>query len=55
MKGVITITGRPPGTNAGTKQREKGEQEVIFKTCASLTDCINDNAKDLDVVMSMYN
>ena len=21
----------------------------------SLTDCINDNAKDLDVVMSMYN
>ena len=55
MKGTITITGRPPVTNGATKQTEKREQEVIFKSCALFTDCINDNAKDLDVVISMYN
>ena len=58
----MTITGRPPDTNAATKQTKKGDQEVIFKICGSFTDCINeinntqvDNTKDLDVVISMYN
>ena len=58
----MTITGRPPDTNAATKQTKKGDQEVIFKNCGSFTDCINeinntqvDNTKDLDVVISMYN
>ena len=37
-------------------------KEIIFKSCAPFTDCISeinntqvDNAKDLDVVMLMYN
>ena len=37
-------------------------KEIIFKNCAPFTDCISeinntqvDNAKDLDVVMLMYN
>ena len=36
--------------------------QVVFKNCAAFTNCINkinntqiDNAKDIDVVMSMYN
>ena len=35
---------------------------MVFKTCAPFTDCINeinntqvDNAKEIDVVMPMYN
>ena len=37
-------------------------KKVIFKNCAPFTDCISqinkiqiDNAKDIDIVMSMYN
>ena len=38
------------------------DKKVVFKTCAPFTDCINeinntqvDNAKEIDVVMPMYN
>ena len=41
---------------------DERNKRVIFKNCAPFTDCISeinnaqiDNAKDLDVVMSMYN
>ena len=55
--GTITIDG------AGADDVAKRlDERVIFKNCASLTDCISeisnaqiDNAKDLDVVIQMYN
>ena len=41
---------------------EKDNKKVAFKNCASFTDCITkinntqvDNAKDIAIVMSMYN
>ena len=50
VKGKITITGE--GDNAA----------VVFKNCAPFTNCISeinntqvDNAKDIDIVMPMYN
>ena len=40
----------------------KNDKEVVSKNCAPFTDCISeinntqkDNAKDIDMVMSMYN
>ena len=54
---TITITGE--GGDAAAGERNKG---VIFKNCTPFTDCINKinntqivNAKDLDVVIPMYN
>ena len=39
-----------------------GDKEMIFKNCATFTDCISeinnaqiDNAKNIDVVLPMYN
>ena len=57
---AITITGEGADIDAKwTYGRNKGE---IFKICALFTDAISetnntqvDNAKDLDVVMLMYN
>ena len=41
---------------------DKNNKQAIFKNCTPFTDCITetnntkvDNAKDLDVVMPMYN
>ena len=63
VKGRITITGA--GHDAAARQadeRNKGVIFVIFKNCAPFTNCkseINgteiDNAKDIDIVMPMYN
>ena len=58
IKGKITITGA--GADAAAKrERDKG---VAFKIWASFTNCISEinntqihNAKDIDIVMSMYN
>ena len=54
VKGGITITGA--GADAA------GDNGVMFKNCAPFTNCVSqinntqiDNAKDLDVVMPMYN
>ena len=66
LKWTITITGAEGEGNAATRQtaREAGERykEVVFKNCAPFTDCICtinntqvDNAKDVDVLMLMYN
>ena len=58
FKGTITIQDKPAET-AGANNTNK---KVIFKNFASFTDCISeinntqvDNAKDIDIVMSMYN
>ena len=57
VKGTITISNT--GTAAAATNRNK---KLIFKNCSSFSDCINkinnkeiDYAKDVDVVMSMYN
>ena len=58
VKGNITITTVSP-TAANPNDNDK---EVVFKDCVPFTDCISeinntqiDNAKDIDVVMPMYN
>ena len=52
---IIPNTGTAAGPNNGNK-------EVVFKNCAPITDCISEinnrlihNAKDIGVVMNMYN
>ena len=54
-----TITVENTGTAAAPNNRNK---KVIFKNCAPFTECISkinnkeiDRAKDVDVVISMYN
>ena len=46
----------------GADVNNNNNKKVIFKNCAPFTNCISeinsaqeDNAKDIDVVMSMYN
>ena len=58
FKGTITI---PNMARAG-QSANKNDKEVVSKNCAPFTDCISeinntqkDNAKDIDMVMSMYN
>ena len=56
VKGTVSIAAQAGG-NPNNK-----DKEVVFKNCASSTDCISernntkiDNAKDIDGVMSIYN
>ena len=58
VKGAITIAPAP----APASKAENNNKEVAFKYCAAFTDSISeinimqiDNAKGMDVVMSMYN
>ena len=60
VKGTITITGA--GDYAAARQADERDKGVTFKNCAPFTKCINrinnteiDNAKDIDIVMPMYN
>ena len=60
VKGTITITGA--GADVAARQSDERDKEVIFKNCAPFTNCISeinniqvDNAKDIDIVMPMYN
>ena len=60
VKGKITITGA--GDDAAARQTDERDKGVAFKNCAPFTNCISeinntdlDNAKDLDIVMPMYN
>ena len=60
VKGKITITGR--GADAAARQVDEGKKGVTFKNCTPFTNCISevnnthvDNAKDIDIVMPMYN
>ena len=58
VKRTISVTNRAGAGNIANSEDKK----VVFKTCAPFTDCINeinntqvDNAKEIDVVMPMYN
>ena len=60
VKGTITIAGA--GDNAAARQADERDKGVVFKNCAPITNCISeinntqvDNAKDIDIVMPMYN
>ena len=60
VKGTITIAGA--GDNAASRQADERDKGVVFKNCAPFTNCISeinntqvDNAKDIDIVMPMYN
>ena len=60
VKGTITITGA--GANAAARQADERDKGVAFKNCAPFINCISeinntlvDNAKDIDIVMPMYN
>ena len=60
VNGRITITGA--GDNGAARRVDEREKGVTFKNCAPFTKCINrinnteiDNAKDIDIVMLMYN
>ena len=60
VKGTITITRR--GEDQAATRADERDRDVIFKNCKPFTNCISeiknipvDNAKDLDVVMVMYN
>ena len=60
VKGRIANTGA--GADAAARQVDERDKGVIFKNCAPFINCkteINnteiDNAKDIDIVMPMYN
>ena len=60
VKGTITINGR--GADAEARQADERDKGVSFKNCAPFINCISeihntqiDNAKDIDIVMPMYN
>ena len=60
VKGTITVV--RAGATEALRQTDRNNKQTIFKNCAPSTDCITeinntqvDNAKDLDVVMVMYN
>ena len=60
VKGTITITGA--GDDDAARPADERYKGVIFKNCAPFVSCINrinnteiDNAKDIDIVMPMYN
>ena len=59
-KEKITINGR--GADVTTREADERDKGVTFKNCAPFTNCISeinntqiDNAKDIDIVMPMYN
>ena len=58
VKGTISVN----NTAAGGAAANNINKKIIFKNCAPFTNCINqinntqiDNAKDIDIVMPMYN
>ena len=60
VKGKITITGG--GADDAARQADERDKVVAFKNCALFTNCINEinntqvgNAKNIDIIMSMYN
>ena len=60
VKGTITVTGA--GAIAAARLVDEREKGVIFKNCTPFTKCISkingtdiDNARDIDIVMPMYN
>ena len=59
VKGTATISGA--GADTAARQLDKRNKQLPFKDCTLLTERISeinnilDNAKDLDVVVLMYN
>ena len=60
VKGTITINGI--GADAAARRADERDKGVAFKNCSPFTNCLSeinntqvDNAKDIDIVMSMYN
>ena len=60
VKGTITIAGK--GADAAARHADERDKGVAFKNCAPFINCISeinntqvDNAKDIDIVMPMYN
>ena len=60
LKRDITITGA--GDDAASREADERDKGVVFKNCAPFINCIGeinntqaDNAKDIDIVMPMYN
>ena len=60
VKGTIAINGR--GADDAARQADERDKGVSFKNCAAFINCISeinntqvDNAKDIDIVMPMYN
>ena len=60
VKGTITTEGE--GADAAARHADERDKGVAFKNCAPFTNCISevnntqvDNAKDIDIVMPMYN
>ena len=60
VKGRITIRGE--GAEVAARQADERDKGVAFKNCSPFTNCISeinntqvDNAKDIDIVMLMYN
>ena len=60
VKGKTTIIGA--GDDAAARQADERDNGVAFKNCVPFTNCISeinnthmDNAKDIDIVMPMYN
>ena len=60
VKGTITINGR--GADAAARQADERDKVVALKNIALFINCISeinntqiDNAKDIDIVMPMYN
>ena len=59
VKGKIKITGR--GADAQARQSDERDKGVAFKNCAPFTNCISeintqvDNAKDINIVIPIYN
>ena len=58
----ILLNGTGDGDDDAAKRTDKRDKGVIFKNCAPFTKCISrinnteiDNAKDIDIVMPMYN
>ena len=58
VKGIMSIAPVPPPT----LNLDNNDKEVVFKNCSPFIDCISeinytqtDNAKDIDLVMAMYN
>ena len=59
VKGTITINGA--GDDAAARQADERDKGVAFKNYAPFTNCISenntqaDNAKDIDILMPIYN
>ena len=57
-----TITMSEAGADAAARQADERDKGIAFKNCAPFTNCISeinniqvDHAKDIDIVMPMYN